>query len=71
MRIPVGPRGVWAYVRSAPGTYLWLLVLFVTTVAVHHMSAEFQEEFLRQRSTNINELRTIGCGCCWLISSAI
>ncbi|MEH0419719.1 rhomboid-like protein [Streptomyces sp. B21-083] len=56
MRFPVGPRRVWAYVRSAPGTYLWLLVLFVTTVAVHHMSAEFQEEFLRQRSTNINEL---------------
>ncbi|WP_369037728.1 rhomboid-like protein [Streptomyces adonidis] len=56
MRFPVRPRGVWAYVRSAPGTYVWLLVLFFTTVAVHHMSAEFQEEFLRQRSTNINEL---------------
>lgn len=35
---------------------MWLLVLFFTTVAVHLMSAEFQEEFLRQRSTNINEL---------------
>ena len=56
MRFPVRPRGVWAYVRSAPGTYVWLLVLFFTTVAVHHMSAEFQEEFLRQRSTNIDEL---------------
>ncbi|MEU6228789.1 rhomboid-like protein [Streptomyces sp. NPDC047042] len=56
MRFSAGPRGVWAYVRSAPGTYVWLLVLFFTTVAVHLMSAEFQEEFLRQRSTNINEL---------------
>ncbi|WP_198655537.1 rhomboid-like protein [Streptomyces geranii] len=56
MRFSAGPRRVWAYIRSAPGTYVWLLVLFFTTVAVHHMSAEFQEEFLRQRSTNINEL---------------
>ncbi|WP_373287178.1 rhomboid-like protein [Streptomyces lacrimifluminis] len=35
-----------ACVRGAP-TYVWLLVLGFTTVAVHHMSAEFQEEFLR------------------------
>jgi len=47
---------VWAYVRSAPGTYVWLAILFVTTVAVHHMSPEFEEQFLRQRSTNIHEL---------------
>lgn len=44
------------YVRSAPGTYVWLAVLFVTTVALHHMSPEFEREFLRQRSTNIREL---------------
>ncbi|MDQ0934446.1 rhomboid-like protein [Streptomyces turgidiscabies] len=56
MRFSAAPRAVWAYVRSAPGTYVWLLVLFFTTVAVHHMSAEFEQEFLRQRSTNINEL---------------
>jgi len=47
---------VGAYVRSAPGTYVWLLILFLTTVALHHMSPEFEEEFLRQRSTNIHEL---------------
>ncbi|WP_344080702.1 rhomboid-like protein [Streptomyces crystallinus] len=46
------------YVRSAPGTYLWLAVLFVTTIALHHMSPEFEEDFLRQRSTNIHELST-------------
>ncbi len=45
-----------AYVRSAPGTYVWLLVLFVTTVALHRMSPEFEQNFLRQRSTNIHEL---------------
>ncbi|MGD1224315.1 rhomboid-like protein [Streptomyces krungchingensis] len=44
------------YVRSAPGTYIWLLVLFVTTVALHRMSPDFEEDFLRQRSTNIHEL---------------
>jgi hypothetical protein len=47
---------VWTYVRSAPGTYVWLGILFVTTVAMHHMSPEFEQEFLRQRSTNIHEL---------------
>ena len=44
------------YVRSAPGTYVWLAMLFVTTVAVHHMSPEFEHEFLRERSTNIQQL---------------
>ncbi|ARP74255.1 hypothetical protein LK07_19250 [Streptomyces pluripotens] len=35
---------------------MWLLVLFVTTVALHHMSPQFEQHFLRQRSTNIHEL---------------
>jgi hypothetical protein len=51
-----GLRAVADYVRSAPGTYVWLLILFVTTVALHHMSPDFEEDFLRQRSTNIHEL---------------
>jgi hypothetical protein len=46
----------WAYVRSAPGTHVWLAILFVTTVALHHMSPQFEQDFLRQRSTNIHEL---------------
>lgn len=41
---------------GAPGTYVWLGILFVTTVAVHQMSPEFEQQFLRQRSTNIHEL---------------
>jgi hypothetical protein len=56
MRIERIPAGVWAYVRSAAGTYVWLGILFVTTVALHHMSPEFEQHFLRQRSTNIHEL---------------
>ncbi|MFF4354270.1 rhomboid-like protein [Streptomyces sp. NPDC001530] len=56
MRIDRGFHRVWTYVRGAPGTYVWLAILFVTTVAVHQMSPEFEAQFLRQRSTNIYEL---------------
>ncbi|MET9364136.1 rhomboid-like protein [Streptomyces sp. NPDC006632] len=56
VRRPV--RAVLRYIRSAPGTYLWLAALFVTTIAMHHMSPEFEADFLRQRSTNIHELST-------------
>ncbi|MEU3184606.1 rhomboid-like protein [Streptomyces sp. NPDC006923] len=45
-----------AWITSAPGTYLWLAALFVTTVALHHMSPEFERELLLQHSTNIHEL---------------
>ncbi|WP_199808294.1 rhomboid-like protein [Streptomyces sp. NRRL S-1022] len=56
MRIFRGPSGAWAYVRSAPGAYVWLGVLFVTTVALHLMPPGFEEHFLQRRSTNIHEL---------------
>ncbi|MEU5087433.1 rhomboid-like protein [Streptomyces sp. NPDC021356] len=56
IRFRQGLRAVTAYVRAAPGTYVWLLILFVTTVALHRMSPDFEEDFLRQRSTNIHEL---------------
>ncbi|MFH8518206.1 rhomboid-like protein [Streptomyces gelaticus] len=45
-----------SWIRSAPGTYIWLAALFVTTVIIHQMSPDFEEDFLRQRSTNIHEL---------------
>ncbi|MEV7347013.1 rhomboid-like protein [Streptomyces sp. NPDC093544] len=50
------PRAVRSYISRAPGTYIWLVILFITTVAVHQMSPAFEQEFLRQRSTNIHEL---------------
>ncbi|MGW4031008.1 rhomboid-like protein [Streptomyces sp. NPDC004838] len=53
-----GVRHVAVYVRSAPGTYIWLALLFVTTVLLGRMSPEFEADFLRQRSTNIHELST-------------
>ncbi|MFE2513550.1 rhomboid-like protein [Streptomyces naganishii] len=66
-------RRVRAYVRSAPGTYVWLLILFVTTVALHRMSPDFEEDFLRQRSTNIHELsdnpvRVLFSSAMWIAS---
>ncbi|WP_405685715.1 hypothetical protein OG204_16470 [Streptomyces sp. NBC_01387] len=51
-------HAVLAYIRSAPGTYLWLLVLFFTTIALHQMSPRFERHFLYRRSTNIHELST-------------
>ncbi|MET9495723.1 rhomboid-like protein [Streptomyces sp. NPDC006552] len=48
----------WSYLRRAPGTYVWLLALFITTVALHHMDPRFEQEFLRQRSTNLHALST-------------
>ncbi|MFI5686739.1 rhomboid-like protein [Streptomyces sp. NPDC051636] len=56
MRVNGVANRVWAWVRRAPGTYVWLGILFFTTVALHHMSPEFEQHFLRQRSTNIHEL---------------
>ncbi|MFC9856808.1 MULTISPECIES: rhomboid-like protein [unclassified Streptomyces] len=44
------------WITTAPGTYVWLAILFATTVVMHRMSPDFEEDFLRQRSTNIHEL---------------
>ncbi|MFI1829737.1 rhomboid-like protein [Streptomyces sp. NPDC020412] len=34
--------------RSAPGTYIWLAALLVTTVVMRQMSPGFEDEFLRR-----------------------
>ncbi|MGW6236129.1 rhomboid-like protein [Streptomyces sp. NPDC055094] len=57
-RIRRAVRAGTVWITSAPGTYLWLAALFVTTVALHRMSPGFEEDFLRRRSTNIHELST-------------
>ncbi|MFH8477348.1 rhomboid-like protein [Streptomyces sp. NPDC018055] len=44
------------WIATAPGTYSWLAILLVTTVVLHRMSPAFEEEFLRDRSTNLHEL---------------
>lgn len=49
-------RGVRGYVRSAPGTYLWLLILLVTTIVLRHVSPSMEHMILERRSTNIHYL---------------
>ncbi|WP_416974502.1 rhomboid-like protein [Streptomyces sp. 4F14] len=71
MRIKRGLRAVGRYVRRSPGTYVWLAILLFTTVAAHRMSPQFEEEFLRQRSTNLHELsdnpvRVLVASAMWL-----
>lgn len=49
-------RAVVTLLRTAPGTYIWLAVLFLTTVVLHHMDPALADDFLRRRSTNIHHL---------------
>jgi hypothetical protein len=51
-------RAVWHYVRRAPGTFIWLIILTITTYVIAHINPEFRDRFLRQRSTNLHELST-------------
>ncbi len=44
MRVDGALHRAGSYLRSAPGTYVWLAVLFVSTVALHHMSPDFEED---------------------------
>ncbi|WP_407675136.1 rhomboid-like protein [Phaeacidiphilus oryzae] len=63
-RAPFGVRAARAlrsarrYVRRAPGTFLWLAILAVTTAIMHSMAPDALEDFLRQRSTNLHQLET-------------
>ncbi|GAA1383093.1 hypothetical protein GCM10009639_02950 [Kitasatospora putterlickiae] len=52
------PHAVLAWVRSAPGTYLWLLVLAVTSLVVARMDPHTLDWFLAARSTNLEQLRS-------------
>ncbi|MDY0810387.1 rhomboid-like protein [Kitasatospora purpeofusca] len=44
------------WVRSAPGTYLWLLLLAVTSFVVARMDQRTLDWFLAARSTNLDQL---------------
>jgi hypothetical protein len=48
----------WRFVRSAPLTYLWLIVLLVTTIIQHSLTRQELHTLLVQQSTNIHELAT-------------
>ena len=49
-------RSCWVYVRRAPGTYVWLAILFATTVVIRHVSPETADQILEKRSTNLHYL---------------
>jgi len=44
------------YLRSAPGTFIWLLILGGNTFALVRMSPRFRRYFLITHSTNLDEL---------------
>ncbi|MFI6154977.1 rhomboid-like protein [Kitasatospora sp. NPDC051170] len=50
-------RAVWAYVRSAPGTYAWLAVLLATTQVIRHVDPVTADRILERRSTNLHHLQ--------------
>ena len=49
---------VWRYVRSAPLTYSWLVVLLITTMIQHAIPARRLHALLRKESTNLHHLAT-------------
>ncbi|WP_354642318.1 rhomboid-like protein [Kitasatospora camelliae] len=49
-------RAGWAWVRTAPGTYVWLLLLAATSVVVARMNPAGLDWFLARRSTNLDQL---------------
>ena len=55
-RLRTAGLAAWRYVRSAPGTYLWLAILLGTTILLNHLSPDHRATFLVRRSTNLHEL---------------
>jgi hypothetical protein len=49
---------VWRFVRSAPLTYAWLIVLFATTRIAHGANRQQLHHILLHRSTNLHHLGT-------------
>ncbi|MFE5581391.1 rhomboid-like protein [Kitasatospora sp. NPDC056531] len=50
-------RAAWFYVRRAPGTYIWLAILLVTTQVIRHVDTATADRILERRSTNLHHLR--------------
>nr|GLK39768.1 hypothetical protein GCM10017611_66390 [Rhodococcus wratislaviensis] len=50
------PRAAWTYVRRAPGTYIWLAILLVTSVVMRNLPPDALAQILGDRSTNLHHL---------------
>ncbi|MDH6678744.1 putative membrane protein YcfT [Rhodococcus sp. LBL1] len=51
------PAAAWAYVRRAPGTFVWLAILLVTSIVMDHLSPAALNDVLGSRSTNLHHLQ--------------
>ena len=49
-------KTVWRYVKSAPLTYSWLVLLLITTIGQHIIPARRLHALLRKESTNLHHL---------------
>ncbi|HTI78272.1 MAG TPA: rhomboid family intramembrane serine protease [Mycobacterium sp.] len=47
---------VWRYVKGAPLTYTWLVVLLITTIIQHSIPARHLHALLQKESTNLHHL---------------
>ncbi|WP_051451681.1 rhomboid-like protein [Actinospica robiniae] len=56
MTLTRAAAGVRHYVSRAPATFIWLVVLTITTYIISRFHPAFRDHFLRQRSTNLHEL---------------
>jgi hypothetical protein len=62
---PTGPArpkawlgAIWRFVSSAPLTYLWLIILLITTIIARHLTRREYHAVIVHGSTNIHDLAT-------------
>jgi len=51
-------KSMWRFVKTAPLTYTWLVVLLVTTIVQHTIPARHLHALLQKESTNLHHLGT-------------
>ncbi|MBT2471982.1 hypothetical protein J7E97_30015 [Streptomyces sp. ISL-66] len=55
-REPEPSRPVWSWIRSAPGTHIWMLIIAITSVVVVIVPDHLEHVLLHRNSSNIHEL---------------
>lgn len=61
--------------RKAPGTFVWLAILFVTSLVIRHVSPHMADHILERRSTNLHYLsqtpvRVLVTSAMWIAGSS-
>jgi hypothetical protein len=51
-------QAIRGWIKSAPGTYIWYLILVVTTFIYHSLPEDARHIVLEERSTNIDHLNS-------------